>query len=378
MLNDDAEAPGTAPQDLGWDERWAALASAEASVGEPARIVRVDRGAVQAVSISCPDGATSARYDSSLRGASLGVGDWVLMDDDVVVAVLPRRTELARESAGGTSQEQVLAANIDVVVIVEHLDPAPLPGRVERLLALAWQSGAQPIVVATKADLLADDTEAKTDRIASLVAAAPGVDVLVTSAESGEGMDLLSAQLGVGRTFVLLGPSGAGKSTLTNWLAGHEVMEVGTRRESDGKGRHTTTHRELIVVPGRGVIIDTPGLRTVSVVATPDAVAATFEDIAELAEGCKFSDCAHASEPGCAVQDAIADGTLERRRFESYLRIMREAERHELRAGQRAAAAGGPALSTAQRLRSDAIRANAKALNRRKNEVMRLKGRPER
>jgi ribosome biogenesis GTPase len=253
-------------------------------------------------------------------------------------AVLPRRTAFVRASVSpGVSHGQVLATNVDLAVVVEGLHPEPDLGRIERFLALAWDSGAMPLVVLSKADLVPDAAEVAAD----VAAVAPGVDVLVVSAETGAGLDDVRGHVTHGRTLALLGPSGAGKSTLTNALAGVTVMPTRALR-ADGKGRHTTAHRELVVLPGGGLVIDTPGLRSVGLTDVSESLDLVFSDVDELAEQCRFADCVHETEPGCAVRDALESGELPERRWESYVKLQREARwmamRHDarLRAEERA------------------------------------------
>ncbi|QZN85230.1 ribosome small subunit-dependent GTPase A [Cellulomonas sp. C5510] len=268
------------------------------------------------------------------------VGDEVLLGaegEDAtlrVVAVLPRRTAVVRDGPDRTSRAQVLAANVDVVLVVEHLDPDPSPGRVERLLTLAWRSGAQPVVVLTKADLV-PDPEGMADEVRAV---AIGADVHTVSVTAGTGLEPLRALLRPGWTLVVVGPSGAGKSTLVNALAGAEVMATGDRR-ADGRGRHTTVHRELVPLPGGANLIDTPGLRGVGLVADSAALETTFADITALAGDCRFADCAHRSEPGCAVLAAVDDGSLSERRLDSWRRLAREAAYQERRSDSALAAA---------------------------------------
>jgi ribosome biogenesis GTPase len=267
------------------------------------------------------------------------VGDRVLLGAHpdgtlALTAVLPRRTAVVRDGPDRTSREQVLAANVDVVLVVEHLDPDPSPGRVERLLTLAWRSGAQPVVVLTKADLV-PDPDGMADEIRAV---AIGADVHAVSVTAGTGLDPVRALLGPGRTLVVVGPSGAGKSTLVNALAGAEVMGTGDRR-ADGRGRHTTVHRELVPLPGGSSLIDTPGLRGVGLVADARSLDATFADVAGLAARCRFADCEHRTEPGCAVLAAVEDGTLPVRRMDSWRRLAREAAWQERRSDARLAAA---------------------------------------
>jgi len=317
-----------------------------------ARIARVDRGSVLVVRDEAAADGGIARsvppvrveldrdglvLDATAQRCAPTVGDFVAVGsraDGVarLAELLPRRTELVRDSAGGTSRTQALAANVDVVLVVEHLDPDPDLGRVERLLTLAWRSGARPVVVLTKADLVSDAAGMAAD----VARVAPGADVHAVSATAGTGLEPLRVLLTSGVTLVAVGPSGSGKSTLINALVGADVMPTGERR-ADGRGRHTTTHRELVQLASGAILIDTPGLRAVGVVADADAVGAAFADIAGLALCCRFNDCAHDREPGCAVQAALASGELPDRRFESWRRLSREAAFQARRADARLA-----------------------------------------
>lgn len=326
--------------DLGWTAATTRAFEHYAPAHHPGRVCRVDRGGADLAGAS---GAIRASYGGEVlraaaddRSAMPAVGDWAAVRDwpdgrITLEAILPRHTAIVRDSADRTSHGQVMAANVDVVVIVEHLEPEPDVGRVERLLVLAWGSGATPVVVLTKTDLVPDPDGMR----AEVAAVAPGVDVLAMSATTGAGMDALRAHLQPGRTLALLGPSGAGKSTLTNALAGTEIMATHTTRERDGKGRHTTTHRELIVVPGLGVIVDTPGLRSVGLVADDEAVASAFPDVDELVGRCRFGDCAHETEPGCAVLAAVMDGELDEQRLARWRKLGREAAFQARRADAR-------------------------------------------
>lgn len=318
--------------ELGWDTSFAAAFDAFTGDSDhlPARVTRVDRGGADLTGEDGPLRATFGREVlASLatdRVAAPTVGDWAAVrhwpdDRTTIEAILTRRTCVIRDSSDMTSHAQALAANVDLVVIVEHLDPEPKIGRIERLLVLAWGSGTQPLVVLTKADLVPDPGGMR----AEVMAAAPGVDVLAIDAKSSDGADAVRAYLCPGRTLVLLGPSGAGKSTLTNALAGVTVMATGDTRRVDGKGRHTTSHRELVVLPAGGVVLDTPGLRSVGVIANEEAVATAFPDIEALAARCRFRDCAHVTEPGCAVLEAVDEGELDERRLESWRKLGREA-----------------------------------------------------
>ncbi|MFF1907705.1 ribosome small subunit-dependent GTPase A [Kitasatospora sp. NPDC058218] len=315
----------------GWtaesEEYFAPLAEAGLT---PARIVRVDRGQCDVVLADPATGELcTVRADTRSVGDADMIncpctGDWAAVDLAAepmpsVAALLPRSTAIIRKVAGKRSDGQVLAANVDTVLIAASLAAEPDLGRIERFLALAWESGAEPVVVLTKADLV-DDADFIRSDVESI---APGVTVLVVSAETGEGVDVLRAC--TPGTTAVIGQSGVGKSTLTNVLAGAEVMAVQQARAVDQKGRHTTTTRELTLLPGGGVLIDTPGLREVGLYGG-EGVAMAFSDIEELAEGCRFHDCGHHTEPGCAVQAALADGTLPQRRMDSYLKLQRESE----------------------------------------------------
>jgi ribosome biogenesis GTPase len=253
------------------------------------------------------------------------VGDWVLarLTDPVVTEVMPRRATLARHAAGKQTVSQTLAANIDDVFITVAADRGVSLDRVERFLALAWESGAAPVVVLTKRDLLAPD--AAKPLLTAAMGVAPGAEVYLVSVVTGEGIDQLSARFRGGRTAALIGSSGAGKSSLVNALAGADVAATSEVREVDGKGKHKTAWRELVVVDRGGAIIDTPGLRGLGLWLDAGGLDATFADITELAVGCRFSDCGHDTEPGCAVTAAIESGELEARRLASYRKLEREA-----------------------------------------------------
>jgi ribosome biogenesis GTPase len=302
---------------LGWDAGFAADLPPHHVA---ARVVRVDRGVCDVVGVG---GDQRVAYSGAVKRAAAEdpvklpcVGDWVAIDGEVR-AILPRRTAIVRTGASpGVSRGQVLAANVDIVYIAEPAVPDVDLGRVERLLALAWTSGAQPVVLITKADLTPVD-------IASVEAAAPGAIVSAISSVTGQG--LTAVALDAGQTAVVLGRSGAGKSTLVNALAGANVMDTQDIRATDGRGRHTTVHRELLVLPGGGMIIDTPGLRSIGVYDADEGLAQVFADIEDLADRCRFTDCVHESEPGCAVLAAVDDGELTARRLASWRKLQREA-----------------------------------------------------
>lgn len=317
--------------ELGWNDRLAALA-ADPATDNLARVVRVDRGRV---TLAGPAGLLRARDDGrpTPGGAEppAVVGDWVTFDDSattpVVGAILPRTGVLVRRRPGPGRAAQAVAANVDLVLVVDALDRGPNPRRIERAAALAWDAGATPVVVLTKADLC-DDVGAAV-RTAS--GAAPFVDVIPVGATRGDGVDAVRRLLAPGRTAVLLGPSGAGKSTLANRLLGADRLATGAVRGGDAKGRHTTTHRELVAVPSGGCLVDTPGVRELGLWLDAGAVDAAFDDVVNLAAGCRFSDCRHEDEPGCAVRAAAADGRLDPARLDGYLRMRREAEALDLR-----------------------------------------------
>lgn len=317
----------------------------------PGRVLRVDRGSAR---VRTHHGSIHAPLPN--RGTPAGdhlisvvTGDWVLVDaDDRVRAALPRRTALERGIAGRGALVQPLAANVDLVLVVLALVPAPNLGRLDRLLALAWQSGAAPVVVLSKADLSADPEPVRADVTRDTLDA----PVHVVSALDGRGLDEVRAHLATGRTLVTLGTSGAGKSSLVNALAGTEVLPVGPIR-SDGKGRHTTTARELIVLPGLGVLIDTPGLRGVKLWDADDGVDQTFADVEELAAHCRFGDCEHRTEPGCAVRAAVDEGRLSPRRVASYEKLRREMDWLRRRQDARARAEESRRGRARERVRRD-------------------------
>ncbi|MEN3122478.1 ribosome small subunit-dependent GTPase A [Janibacter sp. LM] len=318
----------TALTSLGWDEGSAAaldeMATGAPFVLVPGRVGRVDRGRV---TVHTADGAVPALVrlpaGSALEDQPT-TGDWVGLerrpDGDVVRAVLPRRSAIVRKTAGERSDAQVMAANLDHVLVAVPFETRVNLSTIERYLVVAWESGAHPLVVLTKADL-AFDPDAT---VAEVRAAAPGVGVLVVSAETGEGVPELAAAL-AGGTTALIGQSGAGKSTLVNVLAGQPVQAVCDTRQ-DGKGRHTTTARELVLLPDGGVLIDTPGLRSIGLHEDGEGVSLTFPDVEELIAACRFADCAHETEPGCAVRAALEGGELDARRWHSWQKLQREAE----------------------------------------------------
>jgi ribosome biogenesis GTPase len=280
------------------------------------------------------------RHDAQTAADFPAVGDWVGVaappgtDRAIVHRRLERRSTLARKAAGRAQQLQVVAANVDTVFLVNAMVPAINANRIERYLTMVWNGGATPVVVLSKADLAADPFA----EAAALRHRLPFVDVVVVSALAAAGLDALSCYLAPARTLALLGSSGAGKSTLINRLLGHDRLAVGAVREVDGKGRHTTTSGELVELPGGALLIDTPGMRELQPWADESAIDRTFEEVIEAAGACRFADCAHVTEPGCAVLEAVAAGTLEASRLEHYRRLLREAAFEENKRDKAAAA----------------------------------------
>ena len=328
---------------LGWDDALAEEFEPHRRAGLiPGRVSIQHRGAYDVLTaegeLRCD--VAGRLYDEAASPADLpAVGDWVAVAArpeeaaGTVQAVLARRTKFSRKTAWQASEEQVLAANVDVALIVTSLNEDMNLRRLERYLTLAWESGATPVLVLTNADL-ADDVPAV---VAEVESVAFGAAVHAISSVTGEGLDELRAHLRPGVTAALLGSSGVGKSTLVNTLVGEELLETREIRE-DGKGRHTTTRRELIQLPGGALVIDTPGMREVQLWIADDGLEEAFSDVTELFEHCRFSDCAHESEPGCAVKEAIANGTLAPERWESYLKLQRELAHLDRRLDKRAQA----------------------------------------
>jgi len=330
---------------LGWGATFeAAYRRFDRRGNRPGRIARVDRGV-------CTVLTATGTVRASLAGRMLGliakdplampcVGDWAAIrhwDDDryTIEAILPRRSAIVRLTAGKAAEGQAIAANADTVAVVESLDPDPDPGRIERLMALAHESGARPLLVLTKADTVADVDLLVADLT---TAAPPGTEVVAVSSHTGAGLDRLREYVTEGRTLALIGASGAGKSTLVNTVVGVDVMATRQLR-ADGRGRHTTSYRAMIPIPGGGVILDTPGLRAVGLFdrrpgdsATPaDGLAKAFDDLEQLAASCRFTDCHHETEPDCAVLAAVELGTLTVRRLDNWRKLQREQSRERAR-----------------------------------------------
>lgn len=327
---------------MGWSERLhEAWVSCTREGMVPGRVVRAER---ERFVVWTEHGERPATLGGRLRHEALDaadlpvVGDWVALSLDgesgVVRRLLPRWSVFVRKAAGTGARAQLVAANVDAVFLVLAMNGDFNLRRLERYLAAAWESGAEPVVVLTKRDL-ALDPDALTD---AARAAAPGASVVAVSAPRGDGLDALAVHLRAGATVALIGSSGAGKSTLLNALAGAEVMSTGGLRERDERGRHTTTHRELVRLPSGALLIDTPGMRELGMWEVDEGVSLAFDDVAALAEECRFRDCAHAGEAGCAVAEALAEGALSEARFASYQKLAREAAFQARRSDPRLAA----------------------------------------
>ena len=309
----------------GWDAQWQMVFDDRTNVGQPARVTAQhrDRWIVQTGS-----GAESARMPKALDSGTVPTaGDWVVVrrgpqpsDPWSIEGVLPRRSAVRRGRAGGGSVRQVLAANVDRLWIVHGLDAPINARRLERYIAVGWDSGASPEVVLTKADLCADLSTSEEP----VRAVAIGLPVHTVSTEDADRLARLRDTLTAGSTVALVGPSGAGKSTLVNRLAGEEVAATGDVRSGDRKGRHTTTSRELIQIHNGALLLDTPGLRELRIHIIDDGIERAFPEIDVLADSCRFRDCAHESEPGCAVLAALASGELPEDRLLSYRKLMAE------------------------------------------------------
>lgn len=266
------------------------------------------------------------RYNATGRHDYPAVGDWVAVSavpqegKAYIHGILPRKSKFSRKAAGLTTEEQIVATNVDTVFLVNALNQDFNLRRLERYLLMAWESGATPVIVLSKADLC-EDVQRYMDEVETI---AFGVPTFAVSAENGTGLDALSSFIKEGETVALLGSSGVGKSTLANKLFGQEVLKTNDIREEDGKGKHTTTHRELLVLEKGGILIDTPGMRELQLWEGDNSLSQSFQDIEAFAEQCRFRDCTHNNEPGCGVQSAIETGELDEERYNSFLKLQRE------------------------------------------------------
>jgi ribosome biogenesis GTPase len=349
--------PGTGDRlsALGWSAHFAeAYAPYEGDGLIPGRVAVQHRGAyVVCTETGDVKAELAGRHRHQATSADAPVaGDWVALrlyehgSGATIHAVLERRTAFSRKTALHAVEEQVLAANVDVVFLVAGLDGDFNLRRLERYLATAWESGAEPVIVLSKADLCQDVARALTD----VEAVALGIPVHVVSGVTGEGVDELRAYLAGNRTVALLGSSGVGKSTLINCLLGEDVQATAELRR-DGRGRHTTTTRELVLVPGGGLVLDTPGIRELQLWDVTEGFGTAFSDVESLFEQCRFRDCSHEREPGCAVKQALADGSLDPDRYRSYQKLQRELRALELKQDRRARAEMGKKLRLRERAR---------------------------
>jgi ribosome biogenesis GTPase len=324
-------------EQLGWRPRFRnQIAPDEADRVQPARVMEIHRTGLTLGFADdereVPLGGRWYRLDVEQRPT---VGDWVLVDGDAIERVLDRSSVIKRRSAGGTGEVQLIAANIDTMFIVSSCNNDFSPSRIERYLAVAFDATVQPVIVLTKADLVDDAGPYRDD----LRALRSGLVIETVDATDPATLSGVRGWCCAGETIALLGSSGVGKSTLLNTLSGANVQAVGGIREDDGKGRHTTTHRSLHLLEDGGLVLDSPGMRELGLVDAERGVEQLFEDIDALAAGCRFGDCAHEREPGCAVRKALEDGRLEARRLESYRKLQREESRNTETAAQRHARA---------------------------------------
>lgn len=328
-------------KDLGWNDHFAAAFAHWAGPGVVAGRVALEHNHVLRVMTESGEHLAEVsgrvKHEAAGRHELPAVGDWVVLrlDDGgrcQIRAVLPRTGRFARKVAGETTQEQVVAANVDTVFLVSGLDGDFNPRRIERYLLLARESGARPVIILNKADV-ADDVD---EAVALVQSLAPEVPVLAVSAADGRAFDALQPYLQRGKTVALLGSSGVGKSSIVNRLAGSALLPTRSVRESDSRGRHASVHRQMIALPSGALIIDTPGMRELQLWGMPSGAPESFGDIEALASGCRFRDCRHRREPGCAVKAAAEAGDLDAARYESFLKLDEEREALDKRQEERA------------------------------------------
>jgi len=316
--------------EYGWNKTWEAkLEAVQVKKGQPARVISEHRNLFW---IHTEEGDFAAKVSGRLEhhATSLAhlpaVGDWVVSKQGkdgaraTIQTILPRQSKFSRKTPGKRTDEQIIAANIDSVWIVSSLDANLNPARLERYVTLVWESGASPVVILAKSDLMVE-TKSIIEDLAARVA---GVPIHAVSALNASGIEELNEYLSPGRTIALLGSSGVGKSTLINHLAGSDLLRTASVREKDGKGRHTTTHRELVLLPQGGLLLDTPGMRELQLWGAEEVLDKGFADIDAIAGNCRFSDCSHDTEPGCAVHEAVEAGELDSQRMENFKKLRQE------------------------------------------------------
>jgi len=338
-------------EDIGWNDYFKALFElSKIENSFPARIACEQKNLY---TIFCEAGellgevSGKFKHDAGSRADFPAVGDWVVVtprpnDNRATIhSLLPRKTVFSRKAilgggpayGLGRTEEQILTANIDSVFLVSGLDGDFNLRRIERYLSVAWDSGAVPIIVLNKSDL-SENIEIQIEQVEGI---ALGVLIYPVSAKNNQGMESLIEHIGKGKTVTFLGSSGVGKSSIINCLLGNDQLVIGELRKSDGRGRHTTTYREMLLLPNGGIVIDTPGMREIQVWTDSDGMERTFSDIEELANRCRFRDCNHATEPGCAIMKALDDGTLDKKRYNNYLRLQKEVRHLKLRQDQKEA-----------------------------------------
>jgi ribosome biogenesis GTPase len=313
---------------FGWNQGLAAAFAGHVGPGRVAGRVALEHTHIYRVATE--DGELLARVSGRLRHRAVArpdfpvVGDWVVVEplegEARIHAVLPRFSRFSRRAAGDVTEEQVVAANIDTVFLIGGLDGDFNPRRIERYLVVAWESGATPVIVLNKADLVGDPER----HVAEVEGVAPGVDVHAVSAKNPESLEVLRRYLGVGRSAALLGSSGVGKSTIVNRLVGYDLLRTQDVRITDSRGRHTSTTRQMVLLDGGGILIDTPGMRELQLWDSGEAMGDAFADVEQLAGGCRFRDCHHLAEPGCAVRAAVVSGELASVRLDSFHKLAAE------------------------------------------------------